>query len=495
LVAGSQEGNLVLYMQQPLKSLWSIDKAHNGAVTSLLFTKNSEKIVSAGEDGEVKVWDFHRGELLKLLCTFEQKIKTLRWLEDEKYMVITLEESIVTFCMESLVVVSTIDIASSSKSRAILSSLAKERVAIHTPLHGLELFDIKSTKCTKSFTKSVYGNQTLKHLQFGCGDRAFVQQPPLEISHDSRYVVSALSTQQIALWDMRSVELVSRLGNADKFVSAVTITPDNRYIFSASFNYVDEYISEPSIEIYDVESSELLYVFEIDKKDTTVLLLRITPDGRYLIALLLGGLVMKWDIEKLELVESRGISCHEYDIYAPTISWDGSLLMYALDRESSSWSRTIGSIEIVDMVSGNRIEKIEYKITLESIAFLTIEISKDNRYVSLYADNLKLFCWDRVEKIFIYDSKVHHLNNEYNTTMIRSILAPNRNYRVNIYDDEKLGLSVWSMDEATELYRLFVAEKSSSLIIDVEEQEIMVDGEDEVLITSFSSPDEKLQLE
>lgn len=480
-IAGSLEGNMTLYAQQPLKNLWSMENAHKGAITSLLFTDNTEKIISSGEDGEVKVWDFHTGRYLKTLYQSEKKIKTVALTEDETYLVITLEDSIVRLVMKSLEIFSKIDIKEQLEDSFILTSLVQKKIAVHTKLNGLQLYDIENGKLLKDFSKSVYSNQTLKHVRFGCAYNAFLGQPPLDISFNSRYLVTGLNTQKVALWEMQNVELLGTFGNGEKSISAVGISADNKYVFSAGFKYVDESMTEASIEMYEVESSLLVYSFEINEQYVSVICLRVTPDGRYLIALLSGAKVMKWDMESLELLESRGISCHEYDIYAPTMSWDGSLIMYALDR-GTSWSKQISSIEIVDVSTGSRIEKIDYKIDWGSRKFLSIEISADNRYVRQYADNLELFCWDRVEKVFLHDSQIHCLDGDSDNVMIRSVIAPNRNYRVNIYENEKRGLSVWSLEENQELYRLLVAENDNALILDMEENEVMVDGENEVLL-------------
>ena len=480
-IAGSVEGNIVLYTKQPLKKIWSIENAHSGAVTALMFTKNTEKIVSAGDDGEVKVWDFHTGRYLHNIYETEQKIKDLAFSEDESYLVVTLEDGVVILMMNELEVTSIASLELKREDRVLFTRLTHEQIVIYTKLNGLQMYNIKSTKLLKEFTKSIYSNQNLTHVRLGCGHGGFLKRPPLNISLDSRYLLSVLTTQQIALWDMREVELIGTFGEGKKSVSAVTITADNRYLFSASSNYVHETMTETSIEMYEVESSMLLYSFEIDKEYVSVVSMRVTPDGRYLVAILSGGMVMRWDIESLELVESRGISCHEYDIYAPTMSWDGSLVMYALDRDRS-WNRKISSIEIVDIATGNRLENIEYHINEHSHKFLTIEISTDNRYVTLYSNNLKLFCWDREERVFLYKSKTQYLSDEnYYDDMIRSVVAPNGKYRVNIYVDEKKGLSIWNLEEE-ELYRLFVAENDNALIIDMEESKAMVDGGDEVLL-------------
>jgi len=489
-VAGSLEGSIRLYVQAPLKSMWSIENAHNGAVTALLFTENTEKIISAGEDGRVKIWDFHTGKYLKELYVTEQKIQALALSEDEKYLVITLEDSVVTLVMKNLELLSVIDLNFQGDGNTIFTSLIREKIIIHTALNGLQMYNIENATLIQEFTKSVYSHKTLTHVDFGCGARSFARQPPLDISSNSRYLVSALNIQKIALWDMRKIELIGTFGNGEKSISAVSITDDSKYVFSAGFKYVNGYITESSIEMYEVESSLLVYSFEIDKDELMVVGLRVTPDGCFLLALLTGGSIMKWDIESLELVESRGISCHEYDIYAPTISGDSSLLLYALDK-SGDWSSKITSIEIVDIATGRRVDNIEYKMSLNSNAFLTIEISQDNRYVRLYSDNLERFCWDRVDKVFISPSKGHYLSNEnYNNIMIRSLIAPNRNYRVNIYEDEKRGLSIWNL-ENEELYRLFVAENNNAVIVDIEENEVIVDGGDEVVLQKVNESEIK----
>lgn len=93
--------------------------------------------------------------------------------------------------------------------------------------------------------------------------------------------------------------------------------------------------------------------------------------------------------------------------------------------------------------------------------------------------------------MFINPSKAHYLSNEnYNNIMIRSLIAPNRNYRVNIYEDEKRGLSIWNL-ENEELYRLFVAENNNAVIVDIEENEVIVDGGDEVVLQKVNESEIK----
>ena len=477
-VVGSQEGNIGLYIQRPLKQMWSIENAHNGAVNALLFTFDTQKVISAGADGKIMVWDFHTSTLLYELYQSEENITGLAFSDEEKTLVVTLESEVLVLTMKNLEV-SDINKIFNSRKDSIFTTVAQNKVAIHSKIKGLQLYELNSTKLFKNFTKFVYGNNTLDHVRLGCGQGDYEVKPPLDISLDSRYLVSTISYQRIALWDMREVELVGLFGDGERTISCVTLAPDNQYIFAATFNYEDEHMMFPTIEMYDVESSLLVYSFEIEKEYASVVLLRVTPNGRYLIVVLSGGTLLKWDIETLELIENRGISCHEYDIYTPTISVDGSLILYALSRDE--WNPKIDSIEIVDVATGSRIESIPYG--KEYRKFLSIKISEENRYVHLYMDNLELFCWDRVDKIFTYQIKVNELEDRNNTWMNSSVFAPNSRYRVNLYNyGKKGGLSVCSMENSREIYRLFVAENENTLVIDLEENEFMVDGEDEVVL-------------
>ena len=362
----------------------------------------------------------------------------------------------------------------------IFTSVVQGKIALHSSLDGLQFYDIQNAKLIKDFTKSVYGNNTLKHIRLGCGQGDFLKQPPFDISLDSRYVVSTLTYQKIALWDMRKVELIGVFGDGQKTISNVTITADNRYIFCSTFSYFDDDSTPCTIEMYDVESSLLVYSFEIDEPYAKVVLLRTTPDNLYLIAILAGGILLKWDIEVLELVERKGIACHEYDIFSPTISLDGSLVLYGLGR--NTWYESIESIEINDINLGRRVENIKYQLSAVYRTFLTINISENNRYVDVYGNNIHIFCWDRVDKTFLYDSKINNFEREkYEDPILNSKIAPNGKYRVNIYKDEKRGLSIWDMEDNSELYRLLVAENNNSLIIDVSENEFIVDGENELV--------------
>ncbi len=480
-VAGFKDGDIVLYAQHPFREMWSIKNAHKGAVNALLFTDNSEKIISAGEDGKVKVWDFHKGYQVMELYQSKQKISDLAFSEDEKYLIITLEQKVLVLAMDSVEIVNSIEKKMHSLHHPLLTSVVKQKIAIQSTSSGLQLYDINGTQPFKEFTKFVYSNHFAFSSYEGCGYGLHYLLIPLDISFDSRYVVVNQSYQKIALWDMQKVELLGLYGEGEGYRVAVTLSADNNYIFSAIVKEEGE-DEISSIEMYDVESSLLLYRFEIEVKNRKVVLLRVTPDNQYLIAIVQGGTLMKWDIERLELVESRGIACHEYTIYSPTLSADGSLLMYALDR-SDGWSPKVTSIEIVDLATGNRLDNIEYTIAMNDGKLLTLEMSKDNRYVILYANSSKCFYWDRVEKNFMPNSKIYVSNHhDFSNDMVRSIVAPNGKYRVNIYHDGKQGLSVVGLPENRELYRLFVAENGNALILDIEESKVMVDGEDEVLL-------------
>jgi len=484
-VAGFEDGDMVLYAQHPLKEMWSMAEAHKGSVTALLFTDNTEKIISAGEDGKVKVWDFHRGYIIMELYSSEQKITDLALSEDEQYLVITLTQKVVVLAIDSVEVIRTIEKESHSLHHPLLTSVFNQKLAIQSTSSGLQLYDIDTMQPPKEFNKLLYDNSVVPfyYSSMGCGYGLHYLLLPLDISFDSRYVVVNVSYEKIALWDMRKVELVGLYGEGDGYRVALTLSADNRYIFSAIYqeNGEDE---KSSIEMYEVESSLLLYRFEIEVKHLKVVLLRVTPDNHYLIAILQTGILMKWDLESLALVESRGVACHEYDIYAPTLSPDGSLLMYALDRSDSWSSDKVTTIEIVDLETGSRVENIKYTISTNSNALLTLEMSRNNRYVTLYANNSKRFCWDREEQIFMPDSNIYVPDSpEFSSNMIRSMVAPNQNYRVNIYSDERVGLSIVGLPENQELYRLFVAENNNSLVVDVEEDKLIVDGEDEVLLS------------
>lgn len=79
LARGSQHGMLSVSRICPVRVLWQVDCAHQGAITSLAWSSNGQFLASGGEDGMVHVWHAATGGRL---CSFvhDQVVERLQWL-------------------------------------------------------------------------------------------------------------------------------------------------------------------------------------------------------------------------------------------------------------------------------------------------------------------------------------------------------------------------------------------------------------------------------
>ena len=92
LATGYSDGSLILFKPTNLRSGYSIQgtnkfRAHQGAVTSVHWSRDGSSILSSGEDGEVKVWS-KTGHLRSTLGCFGVSVNCTSWHVDNYTVVV-----------------------------------------------------------------------------------------------------------------------------------------------------------------------------------------------------------------------------------------------------------------------------------------------------------------------------------------------------------------------------------------------------------------------
>ena len=60
ILSGWSDGKIRSFLPQSGKLLYAINDAHNHGVTALMPTNNCQRVVSGGQEGEVRVWKISR---------------------------------------------------------------------------------------------------------------------------------------------------------------------------------------------------------------------------------------------------------------------------------------------------------------------------------------------------------------------------------------------------------------------------------------------------
>ena len=463
LLIGSNEGNIFLYSFQPKKEIWKIEKAHSQKIVGLCFTKDTKHIISAGEEGEIKLWDFHTAKYLYSLYSSSGKVRALSLTANGIFLIITLDKKIVILNLDTKEE-KEIEKPTQHLHYPLMTAHNNSQLVIQSIKDGMQVYDLETSLLEKNFFNLLYGYNNLNGLNLGCGSNSSVALLPLAISADSNYFLTVTSYQQIILWNIKEKKVETIFIEDEEAIGKVTITPNNEYVIASTINLFEKNDFVVTVNIYDVESSLKIASFEIEEKYLNIVLLRVTPDNKYLILILEGGFYLKFDLDRMEYVEKKQISCHEYDTFAHTISLDGSLIAYGMKK---NWENTIETIELYDNVKNKRMQNIKYfRKNGGYDSLFSIVISEDNRYIEFYANKRNLFCWDREKELFLDKPNEESKGEVGREGRIRSFqIAPNKRYGIYLYEDESKGLLLWNLEKKELIDRLMIFENQETLLV------------------------------
>ena len=87
IISGWEDGKIRAFRADNGQSLWTIDNAHRGGVTSLVISSNQRFIVSGGTDGEIRVWEIRSKDMISHLKEHTSKITDLKLLSDDIHLI------------------------------------------------------------------------------------------------------------------------------------------------------------------------------------------------------------------------------------------------------------------------------------------------------------------------------------------------------------------------------------------------------------------------
>lgn len=189
----------------------------------------------------------------------------------------------------------------------------------------------------------------------------------IDISPNNKYIVAGCTDKLVRIWNLEKEYLIARLSGHQRYVRAVRITKDNRFIVSSGDSF---------IKFWDLESRVKL--FELEHGRTNVADLVVARNGKYLVSGGWDGSVKVWDIEKRKVKsvfkESGAISC-------VSISDDCSLIIAG----TADWRVIVWEL--------NSLKKEEFKEHKDNIC--GVAVSFDNKKIFSASLDRRIFIWDR----------------------------------------------------------------------------------------------------
>src|SRR5205823_2540514 len=82
--------NALVIKPAPLQGVqgWTVLPAtgHTGNIYAVAYNPSGDRMASGGDDGLIRLWDPHRGKLVRILYGHLEAVKALTWSPDGKYL-------------------------------------------------------------------------------------------------------------------------------------------------------------------------------------------------------------------------------------------------------------------------------------------------------------------------------------------------------------------------------------------------------------------------
>ena len=320
-------------------------RGHTAPVNVVAITPDGRKAISASEDRTLKVWDLVNGVEIHTLRGHTRGVTTLTLLPDGR-RAISCAESPMPPLKISTNDFSSPDVLESWKEDRTLRVWDIDRgTEVRTlPLKGTGVIKGVTVGLGDFMVISTAGNASLRvwNPETGveqvklCGHAFGVS--PVTVTPDLRYVVSA-SDRDLKIWDLEreTQERLATLAHSGA-VTAVAVTPDERRATSTA--------QDSTLKVWDLHSGVEMYVLDVldENQVADIVGFAVTSDGRIAVSASGGGTLKVWDLEQgAHLKTLRG---HSSPVTAVAVTPDGRrCISTSRDNTLQIWDLEVGILE------------------------------------------------------------------------------------------------------------------------------------------------------
>ncbi len=397
---------------------------HNGKATKVVFTNDNQKVLSASQDGSVRLWDLgngreirrytNKGEARGLAITKDGKLFAVSYPDEihivkvenmEKVHTLKGHEKVIealAFSDDGKQLVSggddtsirmwnvedgkagrilnpdyktdkegsykqVLSVAFSKDGKFVLSGDAGGHIRAWDPVKKDDAFVIGSEAHKRGRVASVaYGSDT--QLIYSCGEDGVVLVSP---GHDAAGKEVAGITQK---------RFDSKAGGSDAALTAMALTPDGNYLLTGSV--------DTTIRVWDIKTSKVIRIYP--GHTATVNAITMSPDGRTFVSVSDDQSVKVWTLAVAD--EHENFEEHKGIVWSSALSPNGKLIA------SGGADRTV----IVREARGG---KVLYKLEGHTAAITKVAFSPKGDVLATSSGDMMVKLWDLTKGTLIRDLK------------------------------------------------------------------------------------------
>jgi len=311
---------------------------HQGTIDYAEYSHDGSKIISASDDGSIRIWNARNGQLLKTIAPSADKVFISAVLSpDEKYIaLIDYSEGI------SLWDAHTGILLKSFESQYLIYRIAYspdgKRIAVSGALNGIMILNARDLTV----------DQTINTLGISTG---------VAFSPDGEKVAYSCLDMTTRIWELRSDGEQSAIICDGKDHYMADYSPDGKQVAVAN--------ADGSITIWDLANKQEIVCF--NAHDKSVVRLMYSYDGKFLLSSGYDNVVKAWDTENWQNIGS--LNENEGSVFAMKLSHDQKYIATAGEDKC---------IRIWDMNTGKQLHVLQGSQS----SIVQIDFSPNDRFIA-----------------------------------------------------------------------------------------------------------------
>ncbi|PSB03888.1 beta-propeller domain-containing protein [Merismopedia glauca] len=398
LIAATDSGNLKIWDFQTFTELSTTLHPHVLPIDRFAITPDGKRLVSSSLDGIFKVWNLERMGKSPQIASHQNRLTAIAMTPDGKKTIsAATDNTIKIWNLKNGALLDTFGTQGSFVK--ILAVTPDSQTAIAAAYTLLSVWKIETKEVLHSF----------HHPDFITA---------VTITPDGKYVISVANDNIIRMWNLDNGVQIHNLYSDSQPINTLIVTPDGTRLISAKISAKE---GDRTIKVWEIESGNLLMTLKGGTAPITALLL--TPDSQKLI-FGSGQNVRVWDLNnKVDLLTLEG---HKTPITALCISPDGQQVISACSEAIIKvWDLNSGLQlyelneypDLIDILKKG--QKSEVDLALDSLisrkAILKMAISSDGKQVISHSSHT-LNVWDLDRRICIASFNTDSAISNYGVT-------------------------------------------------------------------------------